>query len=81
MDRKWHRSFDVKSCQKFSERRRRHRRAAHRHKNVTARIIIAFQCSQCAQLFPTDLVHAGHTVLHAPHVQEPVLKIDLVPRE
>jgi hypothetical protein len=77
----WKLCSDRKTGEELAEACRCHRRAAHGHKHKPTRIIIALECAQCPQLFPTDLLHRRDAALHSAHVHHALRKIDLIPRQ
>src|SRR5262245_52125396 len=72
---------DGKPGKQLSKPCRRHRCPALSHEHVAARTIFALEGPERSHLLATQLVHARDAVLEAPHVNEPVREVDLVPSE
>src|SRR5262245_58144610 len=72
---------DGKPGKQLSKPCRRHRCPALSHEHVTACTIFALEGPERSRLLATQLVHARDAVLEAPHVNEPVREVDLVPGE
>ncbi len=56
-----------------------HWRAALRHEDIATSTVFPLEGPQRPHLLPAKLVHAGDAVLQAPHVNEPMREVDLIP--
>src|SRR5436190_20342174 len=79
VDRKVELGTDGQARQHLPEARGSDRGLSLCHKHVAADAVFPLEGPQRAHLLTTELVHAGYAVLQAPHMDEPMREVDLIP--